>query len=41
MTVEDSTGKQDTDKAQAKEAQRWASSLNQVGALLPLHTEEQ
>ncbi|XP_012676754.2 peroxisomal biogenesis factor 5 isoform X2 [Clupea harengus] len=30
VTVEDSTGKQDTDKAQAKEAQRWASSLNQV-----------
>ncbi|XP_063054905.1 peroxisomal biogenesis factor 5 isoform X1 [Engraulis encrasicolus] len=32
VTVEDSAGKQSTDKAQAQEAERWASSLNQVSA---------
>ncbi|XP_041961897.1 peroxisomal biogenesis factor 5 isoform X3 [Alosa sapidissima] len=44
VTVEDSAGKQDTDRAQAKEAQRWASSLNQLlegGALtVPVETKE-
>lgn len=30
VTVEDRAGKQDTDRAQAKEAQNWASNLNQV-----------
>ncbi|XP_056125897.1 peroxisomal biogenesis factor 5 isoform X1 [Rhinichthys klamathensis goyatoka] len=32
VTVEDRAGKEHTDKAQAKEAQHWASSLNQVSA---------
>ncbi|XP_052003219.1 peroxisomal targeting signal 1 receptor-like isoform X2 [Xyrauchen texanus] len=32
VTVEDRTGKELTDKAQAMEAQHWASSLNQVSA---------
>ncbi|XP_051576751.1 peroxisomal targeting signal 1 receptor-like isoform X2 [Myxocyprinus asiaticus] len=32
VTVEDIAGKELTDKAQAKEAQHWASSLNQVSA---------
>uniref|UniRef100_A0A8C7T0T6 Peroxisomal targeting signal 1 receptor n=1 Tax=Oncorhynchus mykiss TaxID=8022 RepID=A0A8C7T0T6_ONCMY len=31
VTVEDRAGKQHTDRAQAKEAQNWASNLNQVG----------
>ncbi len=33
MTVEDRAGKENTDKAQAKEAQHWASAINQVRAL--------
>ncbi|XP_059423609.1 peroxisomal biogenesis factor 5 isoform X2 [Carassius carassius] len=32
VTVEDRAGKENTDKAQAKEAQHWASSINQVSA---------
>ncbi|KAK9960752.1 hypothetical protein ABG768_008588 [Culter alburnus] len=32
VTVEDRAGKEHTDKAQAKEAQHWASSLHQVSA---------
>nr|XP_009290364.1 peroxisomal biogenesis factor 5 isoform X1 [Danio rerio] len=32
VTVEDRAGKEHTDKAQAKEAEHWASSLNQVSA---------
>uniref|UniRef100_A0A672N2Q0 Peroxisomal targeting signal 1 receptor n=1 Tax=Sinocyclocheilus grahami TaxID=75366 RepID=A0A672N2Q0_SINGR len=33
VTVEDRAGKENTDRAQAKEAQHWASSINQVRAL--------
>jgi len=33
VTVEDRARKEHSDKAQAKEAQHWASSLNQVRAL--------
>lgn len=33
VTVEDRAGKQLTDKAQAREAQNWASSFTQVRAL--------
>ncbi|XP_016321945.1 peroxisomal targeting signal 1 receptor-like isoform X2 [Sinocyclocheilus anshuiensis] len=32
VTVEDRAGKENTDRAQAKEAQHWASSINQVSA---------
>uniref|UniRef100_A0A673HFW6 Peroxisomal targeting signal 1 receptor n=1 Tax=Sinocyclocheilus rhinocerous TaxID=307959 RepID=A0A673HFW6_9TELE len=32
VTVEDRAGKENTDNAQAKEAQHWASSINQVSA---------
>ncbi|XP_058602853.1 peroxisomal biogenesis factor 5 isoform X1 [Onychostoma macrolepis] len=32
VTVEDRAGKENTDKAQAKEAQHWASGINQVSA---------
>ncbi|CAB1333580.1 unnamed protein product [Coregonus sp. 'balchen'] len=45
VTVEDRAGKQHTDRAQAKEAQNWASNLNQFleesgGGTLPLTTQE-
>lgn len=45
VTVEDRAGKQDTDRAQAKEAQNWASNLNQFlartgGGSLPLESCE-
>ncbi|XP_067093963.1 peroxisomal biogenesis factor 5 isoform X3 [Osmerus mordax] len=45
VTVEDSAGKQDTDRAQAQEAQNWASNLNQFlvktgGGSLPLESLE-
>ncbi|KAM3872865.1 peroxisomal biogenesis factor 5 [Diretmus argenteus] len=45
VTVENRADKQHTDKAQAKEAQNWASNLNQFlekteGGSLPLETQE-